>query len=158
MRDPEHKLLTISDIYAVDYQALGNEYCRAIRGLLPERPRLLEKTPTNFMFLGLILKAIPNAKIVHLQRHPVDACYAIYKTLFSNGYEFSYDLEDMGHYYAAYLRLMEHWRTVLPGASSTCNTKSWSRVEETTTRRMLESAISNGRTPVSPSKRTRARP
>ena len=59
---------------------------------------------------------MPTARIVHVTRHPMAACYAIYKTLFQDGYPFSYDLEDLGRYYVAYRRLMRHWTETLPGA------------------------------------------
>lgn len=137
-RDPERKLLAIPDIDEVDYEALGREYCRAIRGLLPGPPRLLEKTPNNFINLGMIVKALPNAKIVHLRRHPVDACYAIYKTLFREGYGFSYDLRDLGRFYLAYLKIMEHWRTLLPGRFLDVQYEELVENQEAMTRRMLE--------------------
>ncbi|SRR5665213_2239159 len=98
-----------------DYVALGREYCQSVEGLLPGYPRLLDKTPVNFYYIGIIAAALPNAKIVHLRRNPVDNCYAIYKTLFRSGYSYSYSLEEMARYYLAYLRLMAHWRSILPG-------------------------------------------
>lgn len=99
----------------LDWEKLGREFCGAVNGLLPGYGHLLDKTPRNFYYLGLILTALPNAKIVHLRRHPVDSCYAVFKTLFRRGYPFSYDLEHMGRFYLGYRALMEHWRTVLPG-------------------------------------------
>jgi hypothetical protein len=75
---------------------------------------LIDKTPANFLYLGLIAKAIPSAKIINLVRHPMDTCYAIYKALFRMGYPFSYDLESLGQYYLGYRKLMQHWHSVLP--------------------------------------------
>jgi hypothetical protein len=72
--------------------------------------------PLNYLYCGLILRALPNAKIIHMTRHPMAAGYAMYKTLFKDGYPFSYDLADIGRYYVAYRRLMDHWRRTLPGA------------------------------------------
>src|SRR3977135_2733595 len=74
-----------------------------------------DKMPGNYLYGGIIRRAFPNAKIVHLTRHPLAVCYAIYKTLFRDGYPFSYDLGDIGRYYAGYRKLMDHWRTTLPG-------------------------------------------
>ena len=59
------------------------------------------------------------AKIINVQRDPLDTCYAVFKTLFADAYPFSYDLEELAHYYVAYHRLMEHWHTVLPGVVHT---------------------------------------
>jgi len=99
----------------LDWESVGSEFCRAINEILPGYGHLLDKTPNNFLYLGLILTALPNAKIVHLRRQPMDTCYAIYKTLFRQAYPYSYDLGDLGRYYLAYWRLMDHWRRLLPG-------------------------------------------
>jgi hypothetical protein len=72
--------------------------------------------PLNYLYCGLIQRALPNAKIVHLTRHPMAVCYAMYKTLFKDGYPFSYDLDEIARYYIAYRRLMEHWQSTVCGA------------------------------------------
>lgn len=100
----------------IDFQALGRRYCEAIDGFRSKAPRLVDKTPQNFLYLGLIHLALPGARVIHLRRHPMDICYAIYKTLFRAGYPFSYSLQEVGRYYLAYHRLMEHWRTTIPSA------------------------------------------
>lgn len=100
---------------AIDFEDLGRAYCRAIEGFGNPAPRLVDKTPPNFLYLGLIRLALPKAKVIHLRRHPMDSCYAMYKTLFRVGYPFSYSLQEVGRYYIAYHRLMAHWRRVMPG-------------------------------------------
>lgn len=74
--------------------------------------RIIDKTPTNYLYIGLINKALPDAPIVHVRRHPVDSCLAMYRTLFKMAYPFSYDLDDLAEYYIAYDALMQHWRTL----------------------------------------------
>jgi tetratricopeptide (TPR) repeat protein len=98
----------------IDFKALEREYLRRIAGYGSQRAYVIDKTPMNFLYLGLIRLALPSAKIIHLRRDPLDSGYAMYKTLFRMGYPFSYDLEDLGRYYCAYHQLMEHWRTHLP--------------------------------------------
>ena len=95
-----------------DFAALGHAYC----GTLQAGPhaRVIDKTPGNFLYLGLIAAALPQARIVHLRRQPMDACYAMYKTLFRMAYPFSYDLDDLGRYWLGYDALIAHWRSVLP--------------------------------------------
>ena len=78
-------------------------------------PYLIDKTPANFLYLGLIMVALPGARVVHVRRHPMASGYAMFKSLFRMGYPFSYDLEQIGRYYAAYHRLMEHWHSLWPG-------------------------------------------
>jgi tetratricopeptide (TPR) repeat protein len=78
--------------------------------------RHIDRTPLNYLRCGPIRRAAPNARIVHLTCHPLAASYAMYKTLFKEGYAFSYELGEIGCYYLAYRKLMEHWHTRLPGA------------------------------------------
>lgn len=96
----------------MDFAALGRAYCTT----LPTGPqaRVVDKTPGNFLYLALVAAALPQARIVHLRRNPMDACYAMYKTLFRMAYPFSYDLDDLGRYWLGYDALMAHWRRVLP--------------------------------------------
>ncbi len=97
---------------ALDFDALGRQYCANLMdgGAL----RQIDKAPVNFLYLGLIANALPQARIIHLRRNPMDACYAMYKTLFRMAYPFSYDLGDLGRYWLQYDRLMAHWKQVLP--------------------------------------------
>ena len=71
--------------------------------------------PNNFRHLSLIKLMLPNAKIIDARRHPMACCFSAWKQLFAEGQEFSYDLADIGQYYADYVRLMDHWDEVLPG-------------------------------------------
>jgi hypothetical protein len=75
--------------------------------------RTIEKLPMNYLYLGAIHRALPDAPILLLRRSPLDSCFAMYRTLFGDAYPFTYDFEDLGRYYAAYERLMNHWRQVL---------------------------------------------
>lgn len=74
---------------------------------------ILEKLPMNYLYLGAIARALPEARIVWVRRHPLDNCFAMYRTLFGAAYPFSYDFKDLARYYAAYAGLMEHWRATL---------------------------------------------
>ncbi|MGH6950489.1 MAG: sulfotransferase family protein, partial [Vitreimonas sp.] len=93
-----------------DPRAIGEAYAKSLRGWGDGPPRLIDKAPLNFLYVGLIAKALPNARIVHLTRHPMAAGFAMFKTYFRMGYPFSYDLGEIGRYLAAYYRLMAHWR------------------------------------------------
>lgn len=99
----------------VDFASLGSGYVESTRPHTGHIPRFVDKLPLNFLYCGLILRALPNAKIVHLSRHPMDTCFAMYKTLFKQAYPYSYDLAELGHYYLAYRKLMNHWRQSAPG-------------------------------------------
>jgi tetratricopeptide (TPR) repeat protein len=74
---------------------------------------IIEKLPMNYLYLGAIHRALPDAKVVLVSREPLDSCFAMYRTLFGEAYPFSYDFEDLARYYGAYARLMNHWRACL---------------------------------------------
>ena len=98
-----------------DMTALGRSYCKALRGYGVPGTYVIDKSPLNFLYLGLMAAALPGAKVIHVRRHPLASGYAMFKTLFRMGYPFSYDQQDLGRYQLAYLKLMNHWREVLPG-------------------------------------------
>jgi tetratricopeptide (TPR) repeat protein len=100
---------------AIDPDRLGTEYLRSVASYGSDAPFFIDKTPTNFLYVGLIAKALPGATIIHVKRHPVDSCLSMYRALFRVGYPFSYDLGDLAEYYIAYDALMRHWRSVFPG-------------------------------------------
>lgn len=93
---------------------LGSLYVARLRALAPLADRITDKLPFNFSLAGLIHLVLPNARIIHLRRDPVDTCFSCYANLFSQGIEFSNDLGELGRHYRAYQRLMAHWRCVLP--------------------------------------------
>ena len=101
---------------ADELRALGEQYLertRVHRKL--GRPFFIDKMPNNFMHVGLIRLALPNAKIVDARRHPLACCLSGYKQHFARGQNFSYSQEDLGRYYRDYVELMAHFDTVLPG-------------------------------------------
>ncbi len=73
--------------------------------------------PANFLYAGLIHAAFPRARIIHMQRHPLDTCLSIYFQNFHNIGPYANDLGDLAHYYGQYLRIMTHWRSVLPASA-----------------------------------------
>jgi tetratricopeptide (TPR) repeat protein len=76
--------------------------------------RFVDKTLQNYLYCGLIHAALPAAKIILVQRHPLDACWAIYKAHFQGKFSFSYHQIELAEYYLAYRRLTRHWRATLP--------------------------------------------
>ena len=133
-----NKLALIGKSAGMDFAALGAAYRQAIGGYGAGKAWLIDKTPANFLYLGLIAKAMPEARIIHLRRHPMAAGHAMFKTLFRMGYPFSYDLEDLGKYIAAYLRLMDHWRRAMPGRFLDVDYEELVHHQEPVSRRMLE--------------------
>ncbi|NOZ42990.1 MAG: tetratricopeptide repeat protein [Alphaproteobacteria bacterium] len=114
-RRPRDDLSTLSASLVMDFEQLGRNYLRSVRQGIGQSRYYVDKLPFNFLYCGLIRKALPKARIIHLVRDPMDSCYAIYKTLFNQTYSFSYDLDELGDYYLLYRALMDHWHRVMPG-------------------------------------------
>lgn len=95
-------------------RTMADKYIYSLQGHAPKATHITDKMPGNFMLIGLIHALLPHAKIIHVERNPIDTCLSCYTKLFRNGQFFSYDLTELAHYYAHYRRIMAHWRSVLP--------------------------------------------
>lgn len=105
---------------------------------LSKAPRITDKMPSNYVHVGLIHLLFPNAKIVHCVRDAMDNCLSCYEQNFSHPTSWSWDLEDIGHYYGQYRRLMAHWKSVLPVPMLEFSYEETVRDFETTARRLLD--------------------
>lgn len=103
-----------ADIGAAELRAIGARYVARVKALAPAARRVTDKMPANFAYAGLIHLALPNARIIHLRRDPIDTCLSCFSLLFGGHQPHTYDLAELGHYYRAYEKLMTHWRAVLP--------------------------------------------
>jgi tetratricopeptide (TPR) repeat protein len=98
-----------------DIENIGRRYMDSAAALrVPTDARFVDKTLENYLYCGLIHAALPAARIILVQRHPMDASWAIYKAHFRDKFSFSYDQVELAEYYLAYRRLSAHWRSVLP--------------------------------------------
>ncbi|MCI5105246.1 MAG: sulfotransferase [Pseudomonadales bacterium] len=105
----------LADLSDSELRELGEEYIEDTRVHRQAAPFFIDKMPNNFRHIGLIKMILPNAKIIDARRNPMACCFSGFKQLFAEGQEFSYSLEDIGHYYRDYVSLMQHWDGVLPG-------------------------------------------
>jgi len=87
---------------------------RLLKGHSAEALRVIDKAPVNSDFLGIIYSVFPNARVIYMQRDPIDTCLSCYFQRFLSGLNFTLDLSDLAHYYREHRRLMAHWRAVLP--------------------------------------------
>ena len=97
--------------------SLAAEYLGRLAALSPDAARVVDKMSSNFLHLGLIHACLPEARIIHLQRHPVATCLSIYFQSLPNSHHYANDLGDLAHYYREYQRVMAHWRRLLPPAA-----------------------------------------
>ena len=104
----------VSSIGGQGLREIGAKYVAEVRRLSPNAERIVDKMPANYRFAGLIHLALPNARIIHVRRNPLDTCFSCFSILFLGEQRYSYDLGELGRYYRSYEKLMEHWRRVLP--------------------------------------------
>jgi tetratricopeptide (TPR) repeat protein len=122
----------------IDFGRLGEAYLERVRPLGQERRCFTDKMPLNYLYCGLIARALPGARIVHTTRHPMATCYAMYKTLFKSGYPFSYDLAELGAMFIAYRRLMTHWIRTIPGVITEVSYERLVTDRESTTKALIK--------------------
>ena len=121
----------------INFEVLGKAYTDSVEPFTQGSQYFIDKMPLNFLYCGLIKLALPNAKIINVKRHPVDTCFAMYKRVFRNAYPMSYDLEELAHYYLAYDKLMQHWKSVLPGEIYEIHYEHYLENQELETRNLL---------------------
>lgn len=93
---------------------IASIYSKNLWALSPDSKFISDKMPANFLYIGLIHLAFPNAKIIHAMRDPIDTCFSCYARLFNDTMDIAYDLETLGRYYVMYRKVMAHWHKVLP--------------------------------------------
>jgi tetratricopeptide (TPR) repeat protein len=124
---------------AAALDGLARDYLARLAAPAAAASRVTDKMPANFLYAGLIHAALPRARIIHMQRHPLDTCLSVYFQNFFNVSPYANDLDNIAHYYGEYLRIMDHWRRTLP-ASALLEVPYEGLVEgpESWTRRMLD--------------------
>jgi tetratricopeptide (TPR) repeat protein len=122
----------------LDFTKLGVEYLDVTRPRTGHTPKFTDKRPLNCLYAGLIHAALPRARFIALRRHPMDACYAMYKTLFAAEYPFTYDLKDLAQYYLSWDRLMRHWGSTLGESWLEIRYEELVHDPESVSRRMLD--------------------
>jgi tetratricopeptide (TPR) repeat protein len=104
----------VSSIPSEQFRQIGESYLAKIKRLAPAAARVVDKMPANYLNVGLIHLALPNAPIIHVVRDPVDTCISCFSQLFTGELNYTYDLAELGRYYGHYQALMAHWHQVLP--------------------------------------------
>lgn len=117
---------------------LASRYMQLANNYVVGADFFVDKLPYNFLYCGLILQAIPNAKIIHVNRNPFDAALSNFKMLFDRGYEYSYDLQDTADFIAGYQTMMQHWKLQFPTQIHTIDYEQLVNAQEEETRKLLE--------------------
>ena len=119
-RSESNEIASYADVLAkmsaAEIAALGQQYVDGTRIFRKtDLPLFIDKMPNNFLYVGIIKTILPNAKIIDARRHPLGCGFSNFKQFYARGQNFSYGLEDIGHYYSEYVHLMAHFDAVLPG-------------------------------------------
>ena len=127
--------LSISEL-----DGLAQMYLQPLLALRPDATRITDKMPLNFVYLGLISMLLPEARIIHCRRNPLDTCLSCHMVALSPGTEFKFDLANLGGFHRQYQRLMAHWKSVLPLAILDVDYEKLVMEPEEQSRRLIEFA------------------
>ncbi len=140
-------ILTLNNINKNNFGGLTNDtiisvwdgYFAELNKIGDDEPNITDKMPLNFRWIGFILTAMPEAKIINLQRDPVATCWSVFKHYFSSkGTGYAYDLVDVAEYYKMYVGLMEFWRARFPNRLYDLNYEDLTENQEEETRKLIE--------------------
>jgi tetratricopeptide (TPR) repeat protein len=106
------QLISIAE--KIDFSELGEAYINATRPKAGPQAQFVDKLGMNFVYAGLIHKALPKAKIVLAERDPMDNCYAAFKTLFPGAFPYTFNLDEIANYYVGYAKVVSHWKSLMP--------------------------------------------
>ena len=111
--------IDLTDTRKLQFKDRGELYVKAIESIASsgehkDAKRVIDKMPGNYFWAGVIPFILPNAKIIHTQRHPLDNCLSLYRIFFPDGMPWSYDLVNLGKVYKAYYEHMRYWGKNLP--------------------------------------------
>lgn len=126
------------DLDADALSGLGADYLKRLREHAAEAMYITDKMPHNFLYIGLIKVALPNARIIHCRRDPLDNCLSIYKNYFADTHRYAYELTELGRYYRLYADLMQHWQQCFPGCIYDISYEALVAEQHEQTRRLLE--------------------
>jgi len=120
-----------------ELRAFGQTYIEQTKVYRTNKPYFIDKAPPNFLNIGLIHLILPNAIIIDARRHPLSTGFSNFKQHYANGHDFSYSLENIGHYFNGYMSLMAHWNEVLPNKVLTVQYENMVKDTENQVRTLL---------------------
>ncbi|QDV09259.1 Sulfotransferase domain protein [Planctomycetes bacterium Poly30] len=136
--DPKFRMRSLSLLGDDDLATIGRAYALSLKKRAPEADRVVDKFLTNYIHLGTLHRALPNARIIHATRDPLDNAFGCYTTLFTSEVPFVYDFKEIAAMIFESTRLMDHWKSVMPGAIHEVKYESMVTDLEGETRKLLE--------------------
>ncbi|MDB9865970.1 sulfotransferase [Candidatus Thioglobus sp.] len=120
-----------------DLTTIRESYLDALSSLNASENIIIDKMPLNFRYIGFILSAFPEAKILHMNRDPIATCWSIYKFYFP-GNAYSYSQKDIANYYGLYKNLMGFWHKLFPNKIFDICYEDLTKNQELETRKILQ--------------------
>ena len=127
----------VAELDPAGTRRLAESYLKGVQSRSGPAARATDKLPTNFLHLGLIGLLLPDARVIHCRRNPMDTSFSVYTQQFERGHPWAYDFDDIAAFYAAYERLMAHWYAVLPRPPFELSYEELVAAPEVVCRRML---------------------
>ena len=122
-----------------NFLSIRQRYLKNLSNLNTSESIITDKMPTNFKNIGFILKAFPEAKIIHLKRDAMAICWSIYQRYFpADGIGFAYDMKDVGQFYNSYTEMMSYWHELFPNQIYDISYEDLTINQEKETRKLLE--------------------
>lgn len=131
-------LALLAELRHTDFERVGQSFDACAREQSGGSRFVTEKSPANFLNIGLIHHALPHAKILHMRRDPIDLCFANFRELFGASVSHTYALDDLVHYHGLYQGLMQHWHLHYPGFILDIDYENLVRNPEIESRRVFE--------------------
>ena len=130
--------LLVERVDDVDFNNVGIGYLAGIEWRLGKEGFFTDKLPSNFLNLGFICQALPQAKILHMVRDPMETCFSNLRELFGEANPYSYDQIELADYHRQYRRLMPHWHAMFPGRILDVEYAALTREPEAALRRVVD--------------------
>ncbi len=134
---PIHYDQLLADLGNTGLTRLGRTYIERLRNFSADARYITDKMPGNFLLIGIVALALPNARIIHCVRDPADTAISIWRNFFAAHLGYAYDLGEIGHYHRLYQHLMAHWHRVLPGRIYDISYEALVADQDGETRRLL---------------------
>jgi len=127
----------VAKLSSENLERLGADYIKRIRRYSDRAEYITDKMLTNFRYVGMIRLVLPNAKIIHCKRDPMDTCLSIFQKSFTGVHNYAYNLVELGEYYKLYQELMQYWHSIMPGYIFDIHYEDIVRDQEGETRKLL---------------------
>ncbi|MGH8041753.1 MAG: tetratricopeptide repeat-containing sulfotransferase family protein [Rudaea sp.] len=128
----------LARIPTLDFAEVGTRYLAQTQWRAEGKRFYVDKMPINWIQVAFIRRALPQARILHMTREPMDVCFSNYRAYFGTGYAYSYNMDALAAYYLRYRRVIDHWKRVMPAQILDVSYEALIEDSETVARQALQ--------------------